>query len=186
MLSRWSEIQKLIEKEFPDLRIRLDVRKEWASTTDDHRAEIRAALGEAREFSISHCPMAGGYVALNPGSSLKSLGLDLEVFSRIRKPVVERIRNPKEEFPQHLPFQLLWSAKEAAFKSLKGREQPSVVGHAITLHWREIAPDLWRFSFFSQTFGNPSFPYQGGYIWLEGEMLVGLCLKARQLAVFAS
>lgn len=70
--------------------------------------------------SLSHTENVGVFVL-----DSAPVGVDFENRARIKKPIVERICQPNE-MSLNSNFQLLWSAKEAAFKSVPFIIQPKM------------------------------------------------------------
>lgn len=128
----------------------LDVRPEWrSSASNGHRLKIREALAErlhdpglldlsklpaneSSSVSISHCPLAGGYALGSPNATL---GFDLEDATRVRPAVVARV-SLAHELTEAPSVPLLWTAKESAFKALRGVQQPAVVSELKITGWR--------------------------------------------------
>jgi phosphopantetheinyl transferase (holo-ACP synthase) len=124
------------------------LRPEWGSGSGNHRLAIRTSLAERiksfgisgdhlepimnlskvprssrHALSISHCPDLGGF-CLVPNSNFK-LGFDVEIVSRIKTPIVERVLPHAEESPirsklhtrnQDQFSALAWAAKECSIK----------------------------------------------------------------------
>lgn len=82
-------------------------------------------------ISVSHCPVAGGFIAV---PSEYALGFDLEIANRLTLPVLERVAaTPREkELLRKLPIgderAYFWVAKEAAIKAF-GNAQPNARPH---------------------------------------------------------
>lgn len=121
-----------------DLEIRLQ--KTWGSQNEDYRLNLRKALAqdfpsedasllslrsppslEAARISISHARGLGGWAT---SRQARRLGFDVERRDRVRAELARRIAGPNELELAPTPV-ALWSAKEAAFKSLAGPLQPS-------------------------------------------------------------
>lgn len=87
-------------------------------------------------ISITHCPLAGGFVAipLTPGKPAFAIGLDLEIASRLRAETIARIATFPDEkklvskIKDQLHLAYFWSAKEAAIKAF-GHFDPGVIPH---------------------------------------------------------
>lgn len=86
---------------------------------------------EGGYLSIVHCDGWGGYIF-----SPKPVGIDIEIASRIVPEIIERVSTPEEIkiAPSKI---LLWSGKEASFKSLFGFDQPQTVSSLILESWRQ-------------------------------------------------
>lgn len=133
----------------PDLNFHID--PDWGSDNRDGRARLRAAISHDAQFdasdlntppesasfaiSISHTLGLGGYViAPRPFA----VGLDIEIFARIREPIVRRVSSRAEiESAPDLAF--LWTAKEAVFKSLLGPDQPRVLSVITIDGWQKVS-----------------------------------------------
>ncbi len=127
-----------------------DVREEWASTRENHREKIREALSlalnedltdlalpprpRAHSASISHCRFAGGYAAV---SQPTCLGFDLELVARVKPEIIARMSREEEMKNAPSPAHL-WTAKEAAFKSLAQNDEVSLMSEITIGAWRRI------------------------------------------------
>jgi|GEM_PF-2535054 len=124
-------------------------------------------------LSIVHCKGIGGYIyASNP------IGIDIELSARISREVIDRVAQPQElnEAPF---FQLLWSAKEATFKSLRGTDQPPVASEIFIESWREqydASPEAKTYAYTAQRNENSA--------RIDGVGLAGLA-EGYTWAVFA-
>lgn len=119
--------------------LHIEVRSEWASLETNSRVAIRSRLktltgidfsdlarlprSERFSISISHCPSWGGFAMCEESGVV--LGFDLEEPGRVSESTVRRISNESELSLSPTPA-YLWVAKEAAFKSLRGPQQPAV------------------------------------------------------------
>jgi len=145
--------------DLPDLQVVL--KPEWSSDTADHRLKIRKGLleeieklmrlnDEQREdildlqkvpvlpqvgFSISHNKKCGGF-ALNPQG--QAVGLDVEISQRVQDRLIARVAANKEEVGLTPSAASLWTAKEAAIKSLyRSGRQPSVIAEVEIGDWQK-------------------------------------------------
>ncbi len=160
---------------------------EWASDRADHRRLIRESLRRdlgltsaehdrlsdlklrpsvsGWSISISHCPLAGGWLARK---SQDGLGFDLEDSTRIREPLVNRIAGPGELGGCPDPRRL-WVAKEAYFKAL-APDHPRTVTELYIDSWAPGAD------------GGISFAGRGGtrpgrgLTVSDGDLLVSICI----------
>lgn len=179
------EVKKQLADRFPDLDLVADVRSEWGSLHDGHREKIRSAIGSHREFSISHSKGAGGFIAVSEGSGRSlPVGFDIEVRERIRPVVVQRILSKADEVRADAPMALLWSAKEAAFKAMKGFEQPPVISDISIHDLKPASENLWTFSFAivppaKSKWKRPD-PQGFGFAWAEDSLQFSVCLRARR------
>lgn len=100
--------------------------------------------------SISHTQDLGGYVFLPMTESAyaDAIGLDIEIISRVTDPIVKRICKTEQEFKNAPSAAALWCAKEAAFKALRGADQPQVISEIEISEWKTNS-HFETFSFFS-------------------------------------
>jgi len=140
----------------PETPILICVSPQWGSDQPDFRTKIRTQIQQKIgasddanmqsledlsqiphhpdfKISISHSPMLGGFALVE---SSKGLGFDLEVQSRVRLPTIQRMSSPEEISLAPSPAHL-WSAKEAAFKSLWPAKQPLTLSEIFVLNWSE-------------------------------------------------
>lgn len=116
----------------------------WGSKTDGSRHELEQALQTSLKkfnsalFSISHSLDLGGFViAKDP--RLVGVGLDIESCGRITPEVVQRVCKTPEEFQACPDHRLLWACKEAAYKALKGPNQPQVMSQIEIHGWQNAS-----------------------------------------------
>ncbi len=127
--------------QLPSLEIFL--KSEWGSHIENHSQAIHEALknwnSDSSAASISHCPGMGGFIATSrkPGETLQ-LGFDIEETDRVTAAIARRVCQQEDEFQKAPSPASLWSAKEAAFKSLKGPRQPAVVSEIVIGNWQKI------------------------------------------------
>lgn len=176
--------QEILSQRFPDMTLIAKASAEWGALNDNHRLSLHQAVQDFREFSISHAPAAGGYVAVAANSSrVLPVGFDIEVSERVRSIVVKRVMNANDDVPMRVPSSLVWSAKEAAFKSLKGPGQPSVISDIVLSRWKPMTDGLWEFSFAPLTKKSGPVihePVGQGFVWAEGPLQYAVCLRTRQ------
>lgn len=111
------------------------VSQKWGSDQADYRERIRADLGAKTccASSISHAPGLGGYVCTqDPGVFI---GFDIELSSRVTPAIVQRICKTELEALEAPSPAALWTAKEAAYKSLRGLNQPEVISEISITGW---------------------------------------------------
>lgn len=155
--NRWiDEFRDLFECESLELQLRED----WGADQGSSRSLIRNAISahtnedlrdlaqlpksDRFDISIAHCPGVGGFVLAEKPFSV---GLDVEVESRIHQSIVARISAP-EEFLAAPSSAHLWAAKEAAFKNLRGPNQPRILSGLFITDWQKLegkTNDAWRF-----------------------------------------
>jgi phosphopantetheinyl transferase (holo-ACP synthase) len=120
------------------------LRSDWGSQNPDHRerlhGELKKRMSKAYPFSdssISHCRSMGGFAFTSFDSDhVAQIGFDIEEDVRVRIETAKRICNTSEEFDRAPSPASLWTAKEAAFKSLKGPKQPLIVSTLELTNWQ--------------------------------------------------
>jgi 4'-phosphopantetheinyl transferase len=113
----------------------------WGSEIPGHREKIhecRAQQKDVRDSSISHTKGLGGLVT----SRLTMVGLDIEVIERVGDHIVKRVCADPQEFDMAPSAAHLWVAKEAAFKALKGPQQPPLISQVTVSKWKKVAPQI--------------------------------------------
>jgi phosphopantetheinyl transferase (holo-ACP synthase) len=116
------------------------------ATDPGSRAKLHARLRAASQNgmaarSLSHCPLASGFVLAANGR----IGLDLEDIRRISPAILRRVATAQER--EGAPeARALWVAKEAAFKALS-RTTPGlrVLTQLRIGNW-QAAADEWHFA----------------------------------------
>lgn len=187
-----SEMLEPLYKHLPQHSLQIFSESAWGSNTPHHRRLIREFLKAqlkgkipqdeflrlddletpprfAEVFcSISHTGDFG-MVAL----SQFPVGIDVEIKDRVREPIVARVSSP-QEIQEAPSIAHLWSAKEAAYKSLLSFAQPSVISAVSIGGWRKIDSHAETFVLLSPW--NFNAPSQG----------VGICLQnnVASLAIF--
>lgn len=139
-----SEIQSIRELlEIPHLEV--IIRSSWGSENPEHRefihGELKKKMAKAYPFSdssISHTHLLGGFAFSQFDSNhVIQIGFDIEEDNRVSEPVARRICKTEQEFLNAPSSASLWAAKEAAFKALKGKTQPSVVSQIELVDWQQ-------------------------------------------------
>jgi 4'-phosphopantetheinyl transferase len=106
------------------------LKNEWGSQQAGHsdliHKDLDSQVRPGDGSSISHTTGIGGYVIVRTSPPWR-VGFDLEVIARVTPAVARRVSYSKEEFSNAPSSESLWTAKEAAYKALKGPSQPSVV-----------------------------------------------------------
>ncbi len=133
-------IQKFLE--LPKLEIAL--RPTWGSEHPDFReslhGELKKRMAKAYPFSdssISHCRSMGGFAFTTFDSDhVLQIGFDIEEDTRVRPEIARRVCMTEDEFARAPSPASLWTAKEAAFKCLKGPKQPLVVSDLEVTNWQ--------------------------------------------------
>ena len=137
------QLRKILK--LPNLEIFL--RSTWGSQNSNHRQEIHGFLKEKMAAphellstcSISHCSGLGGFVFSTYDSNhVVQLGFDIEENSRVTDEIARRVCKSSDEFSKAPSAASLWTAKEAAFKALKGPEQPAVVSDIELDGWQTL------------------------------------------------
>lgn len=178
-------------------QIFLDLRDEWGSHNPEYRSLIRHEiltlckkatpfLDQATEnivldlqsppthlpiqVSISHCPEIGGFAWSK--NLQRQIGLDVEINQNVIDAVVKRVSRPNEwRIAPSAPA--LWTAKEASFKALFKKAQPTVLSEINILDWRPIGPRTWEFKVQNPILKDS--PYLGA-IEIEDRLTLGICI----------
>jgi hypothetical protein len=172
--AKWSSIQVGYREELR-LEMLKEVRKtSWGESVD--KLLVPGQLGELQRgfFSISHCPLAGGYVLQEAPLVGCSIGFDLEQASRVSPEIVNRISSPSEFRDSPDPASL-WTAKESLYKSLPDVVQPSAISGVRVFDWSALGDNLYSFSGLissAQHFHNSH-----GLLWTINDLKMGLCLS---------
>ena len=95
-------------------------------------------------LSLSHCVSIGGFIISS--SARHFIGLDLEQRGRAKEETVLRISG-QEELTQAPSPSALWSAKEAAYKSIDRFQDNIPIRQISVSHWKLIAPDSYHYQF---------------------------------------
>ncbi len=122
------------------------LRPNWGSTHADYReslhGELKKRMAKAYPFSdssISHCPSMGGFAFTTFDSNhVLQIGFDIEEDARVRPETAKRICETLKEYQAAPSNASLWTAKEAAFKCLKGPKQPLVVSAVELTNWKTV------------------------------------------------
>lgn len=155
-----------------ELDVRGDAQTEWGSQNRDHRELIRQSISQNLTdlknadqkaladlgtpprphnwcVSISHALNCGGWMAVRRPSQI---GWDVELKSRLRPELIERVCEP-DELEAAPRVGLLWSAKESYFKALED-EQPPTISALTILDWEELRPGFWKWTGLGPRNGN--------------------------------
>jgi hypothetical protein len=125
-------------------------------------------------FSISHCPLFGGYVLQEAPLVGRSIGFDLEQASRVSPEIVNRISTPSEMTDSPDPASL-WTAKESLYKSLPDGIQPAAISGVRVSDWSVLSDNLYSFS---GLISSPQhFHNSHGLLWTFNDLKMGLCLS---------
>ena len=95
-------------------------------------------------ISLSHSHNIGGFVISSDTNT--AIGFDLEYSLRIKKETVAYISQEQELQEAPSPC-ALWSAKEAAFKSLHKTQLHSYIKKILISNWVQQAPDTYEYEF---------------------------------------
>lgn len=135
----------------------LILKSEWGSEHLNFRQQIRQSILDTystdetvldleqkpeiagRSLSISHNRLNGGFAT---STQAESLGFDIEVTARLDARNTKRFSVHDEEIQSAPSGAALWTAKEAAFKSLPKKAQPYVVGEIEIGEWVCIEQNL--------------------------------------------
>lgn len=93
-------------------------------------------------LSLSHCK---DYSALAWCLKPKRLGVDIEDLLRLKKETVSRV-STASELSLAPRYDLLWSCKEAVFKSLSPSLDMKVLGNVEVFDWKLLRSDTWSFA----------------------------------------
>ncbi len=123
------------------------LKSEWGSREPGHREQIHSQLKKKMahayplsDSSISHCPSLGGFVFAQQGKqNIFQIGFDVEETARISDAAARRICQTAAEFELAPSSASLWTAKEAAYKSLKGPSQPATVSEVTLTSWSLVS-----------------------------------------------
>lgn len=149
-----------------------DVQSAWGAEQPQHRLLLKKAAQGSVYFSVSHCPVMGGFVGLTPEHPLSlQVGFDLEEVERVNATTADRVGNPKDHGFASSTASLRWSAREAAFKALQGPCQPQVISQIALTDWRPREHEIVQFQF-AATGTSPGL----GYAWSDGEIQFALTL----------
>lgn len=126
--------------------LEIHLRPSWGSQHPGHRedlhGELKKLMAKAYPFSdssISHCPGMGGFAFTQfDANHVLQIGFDIEEIERIKPEIAKRICQTAAEFENSPSPASLWTAKEAAFKSLKGSKQPPVVSRLELTNWQTV------------------------------------------------
>ncbi len=193
-----SLIHQDLEKHWKWGLLRLEMSAKWSSVQVGHREELRIEMLKAVRktnwgesvgnllvpgqlgglqrgfFSISHCPLVGGYVLQEAPLVGHSIGFDLEQASRVSSEIVNRISTPSELIDSPDPASL-WTAKESLYKSLPEGIQPAAISGVRVSDWSALADSLYSFS---GLISSPQhFHNSHGLLWTINDLKMGLCLS---------
>jgi len=126
--------------------LEVHLRPSWGSQSPGFREEIhgdlKTLMGKAYplcDASISHCPSLGGFAFTQfDYDQLLQLGFDLEETYRVSPEVARRVCLTAAEYEAAPSAASLWTAKEAAFKALKGVNQPKTVSQIVLNSWTQF------------------------------------------------
>lgn len=91
-------------------------------------------------FSISHCPIAGGFALLESANPNGYIGLDLEQVGRVTTEIAARVSSPRE-MGSCPDLTSLWVAKESVYKSLPPSHQPKTLANIGISSWKISSSD---------------------------------------------
>ena len=130
----------------------------WSSASPNHRSLVREALrattgGDTsvldldripvlpqHSVSISHCKAVGGFV-IGPKSAV--IGFDVEVNNRLTGMKLSLVAHDSTELSEAPSLQAFWCIKEAAFKCLRGANQPRGLKDLRVGNWQFAASGPW-------------------------------------------
>lgn len=129
-------------------------------------------------ISISHCRGLGGiFWSTNPNSPQKHrVGFDVELDSRCVPKALLRVSS-KNELNDSPSAAALWTAKEAAFKTLPRKHQPPSVSLLKVGYWvKNTRHDFWQWQILSAQ--NDNFAPLSGITICQYEHTFSFCLKS--------
>ncbi len=112
-----------------DLQIFRDLKSTDPTARAKLHQRLKSSLKDGSYFSVSHCPIASGFIIAN-----SAVGLDLESIERIHRPLVARISSPSEMDLAPF-FEALWVAKESAFKAVARQQNLKVISQIEVVRW---------------------------------------------------
>lgn len=178
-----TEFERLLQNQFKDPSLVLDVREEWSAIRENHREQIKAGLAEFAAkaktdisdsnpnnvnsrlvSSISHCLSKGGFVA---STKLPRIGFDIEENSRVKDQILLRMFT-QDEIDQCPEPYALWCAKEALYKVLQGPDQPGVLSELPVLEWEKASSEypIYKISFKDKNLNEKKYSSLVGYCWI--------------------
>ncbi|MGZ5278452.1 MAG: 4'-phosphopantetheinyl transferase superfamily protein [Pseudobdellovibrionaceae bacterium] len=136
-------IQKYLQLE----NLEIVLRPDWGSQNPNYReslhGELKKRMAKAYPFSdssISHCPTMGGFAfTMFDSNHVLQIGFDIEEDSRVRVETARRICHIAAEYEAAPSPASLWTAKEAAYKCLKGSKQPAILSHVEVTNWQTVS-----------------------------------------------
>ncbi len=178
-----------------DLRVVLN--SEWSSRNASYREKIRKAiahwLGErcgrdissvadlatlpeadGYSLSVSHCKETGGFAV---SSDRQFLGFDVEVNRRLKGVRFHLVSFEEGEWREAPTSAAFWTGKEAAFKCLKGPEQPAGLKDLRVGRWASIESNVHRFEV--TRVGSRDVRGMRGLVVDDGELSYAVCVKER-------
>lgn len=185
MADHVSGLVERLRQRNPELRGALS--SAWNSTEPQHRLLIRNSIRQTLglngskfdhlsdlqqrptvagwSISVSHCPRAGGWLALRDPAKL---GFDIELRERIQSRLVNRISTEGEL--NRCPYPgLLWVAKEAYYKAL-APHQPKTVTELYIDSWCSLGDEEYSFA------GRNGFRSGQGFVSSAEGLLVSVCI----------
>lgn len=144
MFSIDAEFLTLLRSAMNEPSLELHLQEDWGSQEFEHRAKIHQAVAALRptSHSISHTMGLGGFAITN---STHQIGFDIELFDRVTEVVAKRVCLIPAEFDRAPSPAHLWVAKEAAFKALRGKDQPAVISEIELGAWTKLASQIETF-----------------------------------------
>ena len=125
-------------------------------------------------LSLSHCALAGGFI-ISPSAHL-SLGFDLEQNGRAKEKTVLRISN-QDELNQSPSASFLWSAKEAAYKSLSQYQNHTHIKQIAVFNWHHVPSERETTKVYDYQFTSENTNKRGkGYICFIEDIVIGFAV----------
>ncbi len=137
----------------------IHIHSDLGSQVNEHSKLIHARLLQEQKryphslvSSISHAKGLGGFCYVtDPPSATIGIGLDIEESARVRPEIIHRVRFNDEEINEMPSAGSLWTAKESAFKSLRGETQPLVVTSLQIGNWKKISSHIETFELINKS-----------------------------------
>lgn len=161
-------LQQILNSYWPWGEVVIRLSKEWSSQRDNFRENLRSEMmreihqtewGAGVEeaflpgdlgglfrgmFSVSHCPLMGGFILQEKRILGQGIGLDLESIERVAPEVVVRISSENELRESPDPSSL-WVAKESLFKALPESIQPRILSQLRISRWSMVTQNVHEF-----------------------------------------
>lgn len=179
-----------------DLQLILNPR--WSSLHEGHRQTLRHAIdkwceekskgnshcrrsvtnlaelpeAEGHSLSISHCKRVGGFAAAR---NCHFVGFDIEINRRLEGVRLGLVSFDEEELKEAPTPAAFWTGKEAAFKCLRGPNQPRGLKDIRIGRWETVEPNIHRFQV--MFVGGTQRDDITGLVVDDGELSYAVCIR---------